>query len=579
MATFILVHGTWAKSAHWPELEDGLTEIARAAGDAPLFEKLTWTGRNRVVARQAAASAISNLVKRIQCISVNEKIFIIGHSHGGNAIAYFLKQHQEAAKTLSGCAFLSTPFVAMRPRREATRLFIVLLLFPFITFMSLWNETMKPRTKLSPFEVPFSDIVMDDLAQAPMYIFGIILVALIGRLIWVYFKKASASQKVEQSIREQTADIPAGNYLFLRCSGDEAAAALSAAQFIAWLGIRVASILKFLTRSLFTEGKIGFISWMVLLLVIYDAIAYGFLQVLPDFFRFVIHYPDGSLLGNLSSARLVFALISFVIVSLLLVCLLAVFLIFVTQALTSWAFGWTPLWTGFLVELAIEPLPFGEHSLVHIDWTPNSIGLDGYGHSWTYAHPDAIKHLQNWVRESLEKLNIYCDTDTLLSNIRQDDEKSKRELLALQRLLVGRQAGKYQMVRSRVNLRELTATRNEALRQDLLTDYAALESIANDEKVLGVDTQYDRLGGFVANPMVSDVQDEPLRDGLVKRGLVQRDAEHLAQAISNHCSIFLTRDETTIINPHRDWIEETFPPLKVRLPSELLNEIEPEKKS
>jgi hypothetical protein len=412
MATFILVHGTRAKSAHWPELEDGLTEIARAAGDAPLFEQLTWTGRNRVVARQTAASAISNLVKRIRCTSGHEKIFIIGHSHGGSAIAYFLKQHQEAAKTLSGCAFLSTPFVAMRPRREAARLLIVLLLFPFITFVSLWNETMKPRTKLSPFEVPYSDIVMDDLAQAPMYLFGIVLVAIIARLIWVYFKKASASHKVEQSIQEQTADIPAGNYLFLRCSGDEAAAVLSAAQFIAWLGMRATSILKSLTRPLFTEGKTGFISSMVLFLVIFPAIAYGSLQVLPDFFGFVIHYPDRSFLGNLNSARIVFALISLVIVSLLLVCLLAAFLIFVTQALTSWAFGWTSLWTGFLVELAIEPLPFGEHSLVHIDWAANSVGLDGYAHSWTYAHPDAIKHLQDWVRESLGGLPITATEST-----------------------------------------------------------------------------------------------------------------------------------------------------------------------
>lgn len=174
----------------------------------------------------------------------------------------------------------------------------------------------------------------------------------------------------------------------------------------------------------------------------------------------------------------------------------------------------------------------------------------------------------------MEKLNIYSDTDTLLSNIRQPDEKSKRELFALQRLLAGRQAGKYQMVRSRVSLRELTATRNEALRQGLLTDYGALEQITNDEKVLGFDTQYDRLGGFIANPMVSDVQDEPLRDQLMRRGLSQRDAEHLAQAISNRCSVFLTRDERTIINPHRSWIEETFPPLKIRLPSELLSEIE-----
>jgi hypothetical protein len=81
------------------------------------------------------------------------------------------------------------------------------------------------------------------------------------------------------------------------------------------------------------------------------------------------------------------------------------------------------------------------------------------------------------------------------------------------------------MVRSRVSLRELTATGNEALRQDLLTDYEALESIANDEKVLGFDTQDDPLRGFITNPLVSDVQDEPLRDQLMQRGLSQRDSD------------------------------------------------------
>jgi len=101
---------------------------------------------------------------------------------------------------------------------------------------------------------------------------------------------------------------------------------------------------------------------------------------------------------------IVYTLVSFVVVSLLLLCLSAVILIFFTQALTSWAFGWTRLSTGFLVELAIEPLPFGEHSLDHIDWAAGSTGLDGIVHSWTYAHPVALMHLQNWVRASLGKL-------------------------------------------------------------------------------------------------------------------------------------------------------------------------------
>src|SRR3954462_5561351 len=107
MATFILVHGTYAKSAQWPKLRDALAEAAYATGDKPVFETLTWTGRNRARDRQAAAAAIHALVQSVQRASINEKIFLIGHSHGGSAIAYFLKEHPEAAKALEGCAFLS----------------------------------------------------------------------------------------------------------------------------------------------------------------------------------------------------------------------------------------------------------------------------------------------------------------------------------------------------------------------------------------------------------------------------------------------------------------------------------------
>jgi pimeloyl-ACP methyl ester carboxylesterase len=390
MVTFILVHGTFAKSARWPILQNSLAETARSAGHEPAFEWLSWTGRNRAKARQTAASEIFTLVQRVQRTSANERIFIIGHSHGGSVIGYFLKEHPEAAKTLAGCAFLSTPFVAIRPRKEAVGLIAVLLSFPFFTFISIWNETMNPRANLP-----------DYLGQTLVYLFGVVIALVISSLIWFFFKKANAPERVKPSIRQQTADIPAGNYLFLRYSGDEAAAALSAAQFIAWLGIKISTILKLLTQPLFNEGKIGSVSWFVLFVVLLPTIAYGLLQALPDFIKFVIHYPDSSFFGYINPAFIAYKVSSLIIVSLLLVCLLAVFLIVITQAVTSWAFGWTRLSTGFLVELAIEPLPFGEHSLVHIDWAADSIGLDGYVHSWTYAHPDAIKHLQNWVRTSL----------------------------------------------------------------------------------------------------------------------------------------------------------------------------------
>jgi pimeloyl-ACP methyl ester carboxylesterase len=400
MATFILVHGTtFRKSSHWhwPILQDGLAETARAAGDEPVFEHLTWTGRNRARARQTAASELFKLVQRIQRASGNEKIFVIGHSHGGSAIAYFLKEHPEAAKSLAGCAFLSTPFVAIRPRKNAVRLLSLLLCFPFFAFLSLWNKIMKPQSDL-PLDAPMGERFMDLIKQGPVYTFGIAIVAFAG---WLYFKWASAPGTAEQSIRLQTADIPAGNYLFLRCSGDEAAAALSAAQFIAWLSIKVSIILELLTRPLVSERSIvQILSWTVLYAFVTQIVAYGWLDALPSVVKSAIGrfcLPDEPFLGKFNFG----VWCSLVVVCILIFCLSVEFVVFFTQAVMSWAFGWTRLSTGLLTELAIEPLPFGEHSLVHIDWAGGPAGLDGIVHSWTYAHPAAILHLKNWVRASM----------------------------------------------------------------------------------------------------------------------------------------------------------------------------------
>jgi len=57
----------------------------------------------------------------------------------------------------------------------------------------------------------------------------------------------------------------------------------------------------------------------------------------------------------------------------------------------------------------------------------------------------------------------------------------------------------------------------------------------------------------------------------MKRGLKQRDAEHLTQAVCNNCAVFLTRDKRIISG--RQWLEERFPGLKIRLPSELIADL------
>ena len=57
------------------------------------------------------------------------------------------------------------------------------------------------------------------------------------------------------------------------------------------------------------------------------------------------------------------------------------------------------------------------------------------------------------------------------------------------------------------------------------------------------------------------------------QGLPKRDAQHLAQAISNKVDVLLTRDEPHFINK-RETLEKQFK-IKIRRPSELLLEIEP----
>ena len=242
---------------------------------------------------------------------------------------------------------------------------------------------------------------------------------------------------MEQTIRQQTADIPAGNYLFLRCSGDEAAAGLSASQLVAWLGMKASRLPELIMRPLSSiDGSrlsitnvvqvfallgvyfavVGLITFGWFITVKFCAVKYFFSPKGP----FVERLGEVQSLWqkpqtlNLNETILTLSymfeiardLLAVVVLCALVLCVLSVLVIVVTQAVTSWFFGWTRLSTGFVVELAIEPLPFGEHSLIHVDWGAGSIGLEGMEHSRIYAHPTAIMYLQNWVRESLGKMPV-----------------------------------------------------------------------------------------------------------------------------------------------------------------------------
>jgi hypothetical protein len=119
-------------------------------------------------------------------------------------------------------------------------------------------------------------------------------------------------------------------------------------------------------------------------------------------------------------------------------------------------------------------------------------------------------------------VKIYCDTDTLFHNAKRQEKESK--------------------------------TRRELVLANLTADYDQLPQISNDERFYRTERIItDPHGGFIGNPLVSDVQDEAILAELVERGLEFRDAEHIAQAICHLCDVFLTL--ATVRSPRRSSAE------------------------
>jgi hypothetical protein len=376
MVAFILVHGTFVSEADWPLLRASLSQVADQQFDAPKFEQVPWTGKNRLSARESAARSIAVKVRSLRADEANERIFIIGHSHGGSSICYFLKHFREEATAISGCAFLSTPFIAIRNRQYGVDLAEAAALFPaaiaalalFVVYLLL--------NRLS-----------EDVAFA---YFGVMfLLSVIAITFAVIFVKSDRFRDVMKErtrilVERQTADLPNGNYLFLRCSGDEAAAALSAVQFSAWLSDRIYSTL----RGIKIRRSVLIVLYVASLgSLIARALFHAYAPSVLPYFEYL------SLVTNPDSVGL----------TVLIVLLASLILNLILVSATSWVFGWTGLFAGPLVQLAIEPIPYGAHSLIHIPWTGCSHPLESLVHSWTYAHPVALEHLRSWVQSGLGK--------------------------------------------------------------------------------------------------------------------------------------------------------------------------------
>ncbi len=81
-----LVHGSFAGNETWPLIVDDkvsfASELKRSCGDRAKIHHFVWSGQNK---HQARLDAAGNLVREIEEFAEeNERVAIIGHSHGGN---------------------------------------------------------------------------------------------------------------------------------------------------------------------------------------------------------------------------------------------------------------------------------------------------------------------------------------------------------------------------------------------------------------------------------------------------------------------------------------------------------------
>ena len=389
--TCILVHGTrlkfWTRvrGAPWTRrgspLRDQIMSGSRTMGATVRFRPLVWSGKNLLADRRRASERLAKIIERGQ---KRQRFILVGHSHGGSIIAYFLNHQKEMPSNVLGCIFLSTPFVALKARRGAVKIALA-------SFIVLWSAFYAINYQL----------------RLPGWLSGA-LSAIITALLGV--KKVDYSSLERRIAEEQTASLPSGNYLFLRSSGDEAAAGLSFAQISAWVSSKLLAMLLLPIMRFVPEKDRRFFPFsiprflvMVVAAFVSTSAAVNVVSLTRDA---LLHFPNQPIIPMIV---LIAALICLWIWSLFFLfgfCALIVTLLgVVVQAVASRAFGWTSFLDGFLLDMAVEPIPFGSHLLVHVPWSER-LGAFELAHGWTYEHETSLRQIHAWLCETLTRARI-----------------------------------------------------------------------------------------------------------------------------------------------------------------------------
>jgi hypothetical protein len=442
MADFILVHGTFAKHASWTlngsSLRKRIEALADRAGHHALFRPVPWGGRNLGRDRLAAAEAIAVEMRAINATDdENKKIFLIGHSHGGSAIAYFLKAFPELAANVTGVAFLSTPFVASRLRPQWTSFLRAILFATSVILLSGLYSVVGFFASMGVWDYRMTYEIVVFFPVASVLGFAAVIIGFVKISKYTTHYIGHTISVTLDSIA--TVNIPDGNYIFLRAIGDEAAGLLSGAHLFSWITNTVGSLVSvpiilldrwwhWLTRRRYGKIVISitvglFAVWIgvtfygVILGTFVCAVSGGgsrcgytqelwrHISILINMFswlRELRFYNLNSYLIFLSLFLLSLSFCFLTLVMLMIFYSMVTFLAIGVSLLSLRLFGWMGLSPALFGDFAVEPTPQGSVILTHVDWKAEpGESILTLNHSRTYTNDDALEYLTNWIAKYL----------------------------------------------------------------------------------------------------------------------------------------------------------------------------------
>jgi pimeloyl-ACP methyl ester carboxylesterase len=217
-----VIHGTWASKAAWTRENSVFCNLIRASLFLPnlYINSFQWSGRNSVSARYKASLALSEELEDNWHRWPDARQLLIAHSHGGTVALSALRNGGLSERVL-GLACLSTPFLSARTRPATLVSTFGIRVTPLVAVWVIFTLAFKfPGLK---------HLVDQHETLKPLV--GFCIIGVMGG-IWKFTPKVIKAFTDKVIERMQIAELKPEQLFILRAPGDEASAALGAAQIL-----------------------------------------------------------------------------------------------------------------------------------------------------------------------------------------------------------------------------------------------------------------------------------------------------------------------------------------------------------